>query len=456
MKYIKEYLETVVKIKPLGELTTKDDELNGMSGEMVYIDGKCSDIFISHADYANWLERKYEQKSIDNLTPQEVMDIAVAKCFEQGKQKPADKVKPKFRVGDWVVYNRDDYSREVIQVYDIRDGRYYFNDNIHFSWSIKECDEKSHLWSIEDAKDGDILVSQHNQPFIYNGNYNDYKVGAYCGIEYTGEQFIDTYAEICWTDNKFIKPATKEQRGILFSKMHDSGYEWDSEKKELKKIEDEEYNGEDYGIDSLYHAQRILEKTLGKVEGYQTDDGILSHQCAITAVKKLYEQKPTEWSQEAEKQGEQKTVVTNFSDLTTWKYIVDAVLTKEHGVGNYLDDPNTEKFAKELQERFGSVEQKPTECIKFSNEFENQISHLLVSVLNGEHEYNEGFVKYVAQSLLGYAKNELKPTGWSEEDEHWRQKVIDFMKHPDLIKATPTLAKDTIDWLKSLKQRIGG
>jgi hypothetical protein len=45
---------------------------------------------------------------------------------------------------------------------------------------------------------------------------------------------------------------------------------------------------------------------------------------------------------------------------------------------------------------------------------------------------------------------------WSEEDEHWRQKVIDFMKHPDLIKATPTLAKDTIDWLKSLKQRIGG
>ena len=62
----------------------------------------------------------------------------------------------------------------------------------------------------------------------------------------------------------------------------------------MKKIEDEEYNGEDYGIDSLYHAQRILEKTLGKVDGYQTDDGILSHKCAITAVKKLYEQKPEE------------------------------------------------------------------------------------------------------------------------------------------------------------------
>jgi len=29
--------------------------------------------------------------------------------------------------------------------------------------------------------------------------------------------------------------------------------------------------------------------------------------------------------------------------------------------------------------------------------------------LNGEHEYNEGFVKYTSQSLLGFAKKEQKP-----------------------------------------------
>ena len=50
-------------------------------------------------------------------------------------------------------------------------------------------------------------------------------------------------------------------------------------------------------------------------------------------------------------------------------------------------------------------------------------------------------------------QGEQKPA-WSEEDKHWRQKAIDFMKHPDLIKATPTLAKDTIDWLKSLKDKV--
>ena len=37
--------------------------------------------------------------------------------------------------------------------------------------------------------------------------------------------------------NGEIKPATKEQRDLLFQKMHKDGYEWDAEKKELKKIE---------------------------------------------------------------------------------------------------------------------------------------------------------------------------------------------------------------------------
>ena len=34
-----------------------------------------------------------------------------------------------------------------------------------------------------------------------------------------------------------VNPATKEQRELLFAKMKEAGYEWDAEKKELKKIE---------------------------------------------------------------------------------------------------------------------------------------------------------------------------------------------------------------------------
>lgn len=60
MKYIKEYLKEVRFIEPLGEITSKDDTLYDMSGQSIYINGKYVDIFISDADYAHWLENKYD------------------------------------------------------------------------------------------------------------------------------------------------------------------------------------------------------------------------------------------------------------------------------------------------------------------------------------------------------------------------------------------------------------
>lgn len=65
--------------------------------------------------------------------------------------------------------------------------------------------------------------------------------------------------------------------------------------------EEEVYDGEDYGIDSLWHAKNILEKTIGEVKGYQTADGILSHKCAISFIDKLYKQKHATWSEDDEK-----------------------------------------------------------------------------------------------------------------------------------------------------------
>ena len=59
---------------------------------------------------------------------------------------------------------------------------------------------------------------------------------------------------------------------------------------------------------------------------------------------------------------EQKPV--DFSDLRTWKYIVDAVWTEKEGIGQYLDSPFTEEVAKKLQKRFGKIEQKPAETEK--------------------------------------------------------------------------------------------
>jgi hypothetical protein len=165
-------------------------------------------------------------------------------------EKPTDdKVEPKFKVGDWVVYYRNDSSREVLQVYDIRDGKYYFTNNVHFSWSVKECDEKSHLWTIQDAKDGDVLIDKSGGrecPFIFKETkpsdiktdmLNPLAVLGYCGIGGTGFTKSSGWGD---TSNCIYYPATKEQRDLLFQKMKEAGYEWDAEKKELKKIVDEE------------------------------------------------------------------------------------------------------------------------------------------------------------------------------------------------------------------------
>ena len=71
------------------------------------------------------------------------------------------------------------------------------------------------------------------------------------------------------------------------------------------------------------------------------------------------------------KQGENKS---DFSDIRVWKYIVDMVLTEKDGIGNYLDNPDTERIAKKLQERYGNLEKQgeqhsPIDINKMVNEF---------------------------------------------------------------------------------------
>lgn len=127
---------------------------------------------------------------------------------------------------------------------------------------------------------------------------------------------------------------TKELAGLTMYAVEDepNHIDWlinvevvDAKKKELKKIEEEEYNGEDYGIDSLYHAQRILEKTLGKVDGYQSDDGILEHKCAITAIKELYAQKQ-EWSEQDETKLKSACALIRNTSLNGNEGLVDSTI----------------------------------------------------------------------------------------------------------------------------------
>ena len=106
----------------------------------------------------------------------------------------------------------------------------------------KEC---LHLWTITDAKDGDVLTYKNDDfewILIYKNiipksrdvphdvlkyhalfTYNDFYDSGIAGM--VSENYASCFA-----------PATKEQRDLLFQKMKEAGYEWDAENKCLTKI----------------------------------------------------------------------------------------------------------------------------------------------------------------------------------------------------------------------------
>ena len=149
------------------------------------------------------------------------------------EQNHTDKIKPKFHVGDWIVNNGHSYLIATIE-----DDRYLFEiggyTHEQLNWEyIKNADKKYHLWTIQDAKPGDVL-NANGASFIYK-KYDKDRVYSYCGIN-LADEFIKADDIDTWVNNSKVYPATKEQCDYLFKKMHEAGYEWDAEKKELKKI----------------------------------------------------------------------------------------------------------------------------------------------------------------------------------------------------------------------------
>ena len=87
-------------------------------------------------------------------------------------------------------------------------------------------------WTIEDAQNGDVLVDEDNNIGIFQECEGMYwysytyfgRDGQLRGFSMGGShEQTDTH------------PATKEQCDLLFQKIKEAGYEWDADKKELKK-----------------------------------------------------------------------------------------------------------------------------------------------------------------------------------------------------------------------------
>ena len=147
-------------------------------------------------------------------------------------------IDPRFHKGEWIAS-----EESVWQVDEVRTENYLLisgDEGILFAEEIAKIDSEFHLWTIKDAKDGDVLASVDDDPFIYKGcldpNHPDSPV-AYCGIDSKGDFCVGGKKfNHWWTDVK-VYPATKEQQDLLFQKMKEAGYEWDAKKKVLGEIE---------------------------------------------------------------------------------------------------------------------------------------------------------------------------------------------------------------------------
>lgn len=166
----------------------------------------------------------------------------------KNEQKSADKIEPKFKVGDWVV--RDDTIAQIVNIQE----QYYVGLDINgkdFVSSRFLNGDKIHLWTINDAKDGDVLalswledknlwekiiifkkyhsegIKGFNMPCV-EGYGNTFKNGKMAFTEKV------PYYSKTWTCN--LHPATKEQRDLLFQKIKETGYKWNTETNTFEKL----------------------------------------------------------------------------------------------------------------------------------------------------------------------------------------------------------------------------
>ena len=193
-------------------------------------------------DILSWLEKQDNQKVTVDFKAKDwyvsKVDGKIHNIYDSGKSAletieeenvdNANKVEPKFNVGDWVIITTgtDEHIVEIIDISYFRSGQpmYITSEGRWFGNGTK-----ARLWSINYAKDGDILCYD-DEVFIYK-NF-DNSIGYYACWD--GKNIhLNSFYLLTLEEMKTIKPATKEQRRELLKHLNNAGYIWVNERKEL-------------------------------------------------------------------------------------------------------------------------------------------------------------------------------------------------------------------------------
>jgi len=216
---------------------------------------------IPKKDIIAWLEKKGEQK------PQ---GKSALEAIKEEKVDNANKVEPKFKVGDWVVSPNGVYWH----IDAIRDGRYQVSSDSGKSADWPLDTNIYHEFTIEDAKDGDVLELDCGIGIFKDKFIDGYNIHCYC--YYSNEGVLEINKDSLY-DTYQSQPATKEQRDTLERAITNAGYEWDAEKKELKNITQNPVSEmktpeESLGVDSYTYNKIVDECVYGEQNPAWSED----------------------------------------------------------------------------------------------------------------------------------------------------------------------------------------
>lgn len=176
------------------------------------------------------LKKQDEQKPILDFKASNWYVSKVDGKIHDMTYNPTDRTEPKFKVGDFIVY---DYC--MGRIVEITNDAYLLDigQGIPFS-----CEDNVHLWTIKDANEGNILAGKidgDSYIFIFK-TIKDGWIETYGHYYNAVNRFCVPSQLFCRDYQGTFIPATKEQRDTLMKAMADAGYEWDADKKELKKL----------------------------------------------------------------------------------------------------------------------------------------------------------------------------------------------------------------------------
>jgi len=242
-----------------------------------------------------------------------LMDVIHVK-YDKPADKDEPKYVPKFHEGDWVIGGLT--KNEPRQIAEVTEEGY---KTTYGGWIGSSFEKDMRLWTIQDAKDGDVICSGQIILLFKKWEDSDWNfVIAYAGIDVSGKLQITNGHWLIANDSH---PATKEQRDILFQKMDEAGYEWDAERKELCPLSKSEATS-DSVTQTLVDTAKAFLQALSSTPYNNTP--VVEAQFAVKQLltflsdPKAYdpdasnEHKSAEWSEEDEKQARQIERIVHY------------------------------------------------------------------------------------------------------------------------------------------------